>query len=80
MATSSFANQSNTLAANAFIQAFGPNTVKLMGDSEGNLTGAEIQGRLAVQLFTTDEAGKAEKPGVGTAPATPLQTAITLPQ
>ena len=80
LATSSFANQSNTLAANAFIQAFGPNTVKLMGDSEGNLTGAEIQGRLAVQLFTTDEAGKAEKPGVGTAPATPLQTAITLPQ
>ena len=80
LATSSFANQSNTLAANAFIQAFGPNTVKLMGDSEGNLTGAEIQGRLAVQLFTTDEAGKAELPGVGTAPATPLQTAITLPQ
>ena len=80
LATSSFANQSNTLAANAFIQAFGPNTVKLMGDSEGNLTGAEIQGRLAVQLFTTDNEGKAELPGVGTAPATPLQTAITLPQ
>lgn len=80
LATSSFANQSNTLAANAFIQAFGPNTVKLMGDKEGNLTGAEIQGRLAVQLFTTDEAGKAELPGVGTASPTPLQTAITLPQ
>lgn len=85
LATSSFANQSNTLAANAFIQAFGPNTVKLMGDSEGNLTGAEIQGRLAVQLFTTDEAGKS---GTVTAPPAgsttpgfdPNETRITLPQ
>jgi len=85
LATSSFANQSNTLAANAFIQAFGPNTVKLMGDSDGNLTGAEIQGRLAVQLFTTDEAGKS---GTVTAPPTgsttpgfdPNETRITLPQ
>lgn len=57
LATSSFANQSNTLAANAFIQAFGPNTVKLTGDSNGNLTGAEIQGRLAVSLYTTNESG-----------------------
>jgi len=82
LATSSFANQSNTLAANAFIQAFGPNTVKLMGDSDGNLTGAEIQGRLAVQLFTTDEAGQAEKTvGTGASAVTiPLQTGITLPQ
>ena len=85
LATSSFANQSNTLAANAFIQAFGPNTVKLMGDSDGNLTGAEIQGRLAVQLFTTDEAGKS---GTVTAPPAgsttpgfdPNETRITLPQ
>ena len=90
LATSSFANQSNTLAANAFIQAFGPNTVKLMGDKEGNLTGAEIQGRLAVQLFTTDEAGKSTTniPAVaatGTTPASAAQTIlnetkITLPQ
>ena len=52
LATSSFANQANTLAASAFIQAFGPNTVALKGDSEGNLTGATIQGRLAVVLDT----------------------------
>ena len=90
LATSSFANQSNTLAANAFIQAFGPNTVKLMGDKEGNLTGAEIQGRLAVQLFTTDEAGKSTTnipatAATGTTPAVEAktilnETKITLPQ
>lgn len=57
LATSSFANQANTLAASAFIQAFGPNTVALKGDSAGNLTGATIQGRLAVEL---DAAGKTE--------------------
>jgi len=50
LATSSFANQANTLAASAFIQAFGPNTVALKGDANGNLTGATIQGRLAVTL------------------------------
>ncbi|MCP9795472.1 hypothetical protein [Synechococcus lacustris] len=81
LATSSFANQSNTLAANAFIQAFGPNTVKLMGDSEGNLTGAEIQGRLAVQLFTTDEKGVSSTPSATVGGAATLnETAITLPQ
>jgi hypothetical protein len=52
LATSSFANQANALSASAFIQAFGPNTVALKGDADGNLTGATIQGRLAVVLGT----------------------------
>lgn len=52
LATSSFANQSNTLAASAFIQAFGPNTVQLTSDTNGNLTGAMIQGRLGAKLTT----------------------------
>jgi hypothetical protein len=58
LATSSFANQSNTLSASAFIQAFGPNTVQLKSDDAGNLVGASIQGRLAVELATTNAEGK----------------------
>jgi hypothetical protein len=55
LATSSFANQANTLSASAFIQAFGPNTVTLTGDTDGTVTGATIQGRLAVGLTTSGD-------------------------
>jgi hypothetical protein len=60
LATSSFANQANTLSASAFIQAFGPNTVALTGDANGKLTGATIQGRLAVELSTNGTAASVE--------------------
>ena len=71
LATSSFANQSNTLSASAFIQAFGSNTVQLKSDSDGNLTGASISGKLAVELFTTQ---------VGQPITTANETAITVPK
>jgi len=38
LATSSFANQSNTLSASAFIQAFGPDTVSLSKGTDGKIT------------------------------------------
>jgi len=50
LATSSFANQSNSLAASAFIQAFGADTVKLNADSNGKLQTATINGRFDVTL------------------------------
>jgi hypothetical protein len=62
LATSSFANQSNTLSASAFIQAFGPNTVQLQSDTAGNLTGAIIQGKLAAELTTTGTTAKITVP------------------
>jgi hypothetical protein len=51
LATSSFANQSNSLAASAFIQAFGADTVKLNADSAtGKLNSATINGRFDVTI------------------------------
>ena len=50
LATSSFANQSNSLAASAFIQAFGADTVQLNADSSGKLQTATINGRFDVTL------------------------------
>ena len=52
LATSSFANQSNTQSATAFMQAFGVDTVQLKGDpTTGKLTSAVISGRLDVEVF-----------------------------
>jgi len=84
LATSSFANQSNTLSASAFIQAFGPNTVQLKSDDAGNLVGASIQGRLAVELATTDANGKTPTTTISgntTTTSTPIvPTRITVPE
>ena len=44
LATSSFANQSNTLSASAFIQAFGPDTVTLTKGTDGKIT-AEVSAK-----------------------------------
>ena len=75
LATSSFANQSNTQSATAFMQAFGVDTVKLKGDENGKLTSAVISGRLDVEVFATPQlAGGTGGTNLG---QTPL---ITLPQ
>jgi hypothetical protein len=52
LSTASFANQSNTQSASAFMQAFGSDAVELLSNSDGELTGARVTGRLAVQLDT----------------------------
>jgi len=74
LATSSFANQSNTQSASAFMQAFGVDTVSLKGDENGKLTSAVISGRLDVEVFATPQlaGGSGNTPG-----QTPL---ITLPK
>ena len=74
LATSSFANQSNTQSATAFMQAFGVDTVKLKGDENGKLTSAVISGRLDVEVFATPQLAGGTG---GAAGQTPL---ITLPQ
>jgi hypothetical protein len=50
LATSSFANQSNTQSASAFMQAFGADTVQLNANSSGGLDSATINGRFNVTL------------------------------
>lgn len=50
LATSSFANQSNSQTASAFMQAFGADTVKLNADSTGKLQTATINGRFDVTI------------------------------
>ena len=52
LSTASFANQSNTQSASAFMQAFGSDSVELLSNPAGELTGARVTGRLAVQLDT----------------------------
>ena len=75
LATSSFANQSNTQSATAFMQAFGVDTVSLKGDENGKLTSAVISGRLDVEVFATPQlAGGTGGTNLG---QTPL---ITLPK
>jgi hypothetical protein len=50
LSTASFANQSNTQSASAFMQAFGSDSVQLLSNSDGELTGARVTGRLAVDI------------------------------
>jgi len=50
LATSSFANQSNSQTASAFMQAFGADTVQLNANSSGGLDSATINGRFNVTL------------------------------
>ena len=66
LSTASFANQSNTQSASAFMQAFGSDSVELLSNTDGELTGARVTGRLAVQLDTV-QGGTAESvsPGSG---------------
>ena len=58
LATSSFANQSLSQSASAFIQAFGADTVALDSDANGNLTGATVSGRLSVGIGVGDLYGQ----------------------
>jgi hypothetical protein len=50
LSTASFANQSNTQSASAFMQAFGADSVQLLSNGDGELTGARVTGRLAVDI------------------------------
>jgi hypothetical protein len=50
LSTASFANQSNTQSASAFMQAFGSDSVQLLSNDAGELTGATVTGRLAVDI------------------------------
>jgi len=50
LATSSFANQSNTTSASAFMQAFGADTVTLNKNSNGDLTSITANGRFNVNV------------------------------
>jgi len=50
LSTASFANQSNTQSASAFMQAFGADSVQLLSNDDGELTGARVTGRLAVDI------------------------------
>lgn len=50
LATSSFANQSNTQSASAFIQAFGADTVTLNKAPDGTLAGITANGRFNVTV------------------------------
>jgi len=63
LATSSFANQSLSQSASAFIQAFGADTVALDSDSDGNLTGATVSGRLSVGIGVGDIYGNTAAEG-----------------
>jgi hypothetical protein len=54
LATSSFANQSLSQSASAFIQAFGADTVSLQANDAGQLTGATVSGRLNVGIGVID--------------------------
>jgi len=60
LATSSFANQSNTLSASAFIQAFGPNTVNL--ENTGSGLQATVQGKLQAVFAAGSTAPKITVP------------------
>jgi hypothetical protein len=53
LSTASFANQSNTTSASAFMQAFGSDSVELLSNGDGELTGARVTGRLAVEIGAT---------------------------
>jgi len=50
LATSSFANQSNTQSASAFMQAFGANTVQLNKNVDGTLNSVTASGRFNVTV------------------------------
>jgi hypothetical protein len=50
LATSSFANQSNTQSASAFMQAFGANTVTLNAADDGTLASVTANGRFNVTV------------------------------
>jgi hypothetical protein len=50
LATSSFANQSNTQSASAFMQAFGADTVSLNKNSDGTLNSLTANGRFNVTV------------------------------
>jgi len=50
LATSSFANQSNTQSASAFMQAFGADTVSLNKNSDGSLNSITANGRFNVTV------------------------------
>jgi hypothetical protein len=50
LATSSFANQSNTTSASAFMQAFGADTVTLNKASDGTLASVTANGRFNVNV------------------------------
>jgi len=50
LATSSFANQSNTTSASAFMQAFGADTVTLNKGSDGTLASVTANGRFNVNI------------------------------
>ena len=63
LATSSFANQSLSQSASAFIQAFGADTVALTANDSGELTGATVSGRLNVGIGVIDPGAAAPAEG-----------------
>ena len=63
LATSSFANQSLSQSASAFIQAFGADTVALQANDSGELTGATVSGRLNVGIGVIDPGAQAPAAG-----------------
>jgi len=63
LATSSFANQSLSQSASAFIQAFGADTVSLQANDAGQLTGATVSGRLNVGIGVIDPGDAADPAG-----------------
>ena len=70
LATSSFANQSNTQAASAFMQAFGADTVSLNRNVDGTLNSITANGRFNVTVDADAAKGYTPAGGGLTTPAT----------
>lgn len=76
LATSSFANQSNTQTASAFMQAFGADTVTLNKASDGTLASVTANGRFNVNVDAN--AGMNSTGGANNAGVTGLEAARIL--